>query len=53
MAENSTFAGMGEERKLRVILLFSGAGGLDLGLRQAGLEVVWANGVAEDAVEGI
>lgn len=35
---------------MRVISLFSGAGGLDLGLIQAGHEVVWANDFAPDAV---
>lgn len=35
---------------MRVISLFSGAGGLDLGLIQAGHEVVWANDNDPDAV---
>lgn len=36
---------------MRVVSLFSGAGGLDLGLMQAGLEVVWANDIFENAAE--
>ena len=36
---------------MRVISLFSGAGGLDLGFVQAGHEVVWANDNWHDAVE--
>ncbi|MCZ7932365.1 DNA cytosine methyltransferase [Agrobacterium leguminum] len=35
---------------MRVVSLFSGAGGLDLGLIQAGHEVVWANDFDKDAV---
>jgi DNA (cytosine-5)-methyltransferase 1 len=35
---------------MRVVSLFSGAGGLDLGLADAGLEVVWANDIYMDAV---
>lgn len=35
---------------MRVISLFSGAGGLDLGLIQAGHEIVWANDIDKDAV---
>lgn len=34
---------------MRVISLFSGAGGLDLGLTLAGHRVVWANDIDEDA----
>ena len=36
---------------MRVVSLFSGAGGLDLGLVQAGLQIVWANDIFEDAAE--
>lgn len=36
---------------MRVVSLFSGAGGLDLGFVRAGHTVVWANDLYEDAVE--
>lgn len=36
---------------MRVVSLFSGAGGLDLGFINAGHEVVWANDNYEDAVK--
>lgn len=36
---------------MRVVSLFSGAGGLDLGFVMAGHEVVWANDLYSDAVE--
>lgn len=36
---------------MRIISLFSGAGGLDLGLIQAGHDIVWANDIDVDAVE--
>ena len=36
---------------MRVVSLFSGAGGLDLGFVEAGHEVVWANDNDRDAVE--
>ena len=35
---------------MKIISLFSGAGGLDLGLIQAGHEVIWANDIDKDAV---
>ena len=35
---------------LKIISLFSGAGGLDLGLAHAGHKVVWANDIDADAV---
>lgn len=34
-----------------IISLFSGAGGLDLGLKQAGNNIVWANDIDPDAVD--
>ncbi|MDR1042604.1 MAG: DNA cytosine methyltransferase [Clostridiales Family XIII bacterium] len=36
---------------MRVISLFSGAGGLDLGFIMAGHDIVWANDCYDDAVE--
>lgn len=36
---------------MRVISLFSGAGGLDLGMVKTGNHIVWANDIDEDAVE--
>ena len=35
---------------MKVVSLFSGAGGLDLGFMMAGHEIVWANDLYEDAV---
>lgn len=36
---------------MKIVSLFSGAGGLDLGLKWAGHDVVWANDIFLDAVE--
>lgn len=36
---------------MRVLSLFSGAGGLDLGFKQAGHDLVWANDIDKDACE--
>ena len=36
---------------MKIISLFSGAGGLDLGLIQAGHKIIWANDIDKDAVE--
>lgn len=35
---------------MKIVSLFSGAGGLDLGLIQAGNDVIWANDIDSDAV---
>ena len=37
--------------KPKVVSLFSGAGGLDLGFKEAGFQIVWANDFDKDAVE--
>ena len=36
---------------MKVVSLFSGAGGLDLGFIMAGHEIIWANDIYDDAVE--
>ena len=36
---------------MKIVSLFSGAGGLDLGLIMAGHEVIWANDIDDDCVE--
>jgi DNA (cytosine-5)-methyltransferase 1 len=38
-------------KKPSVVSLFSGAGGLDLGFKQAGYEILWANDIDEDSVK--
>lgn len=38
-------------KKLRGISLFSGAGGMDVGFKNAGINVVWANEIDKDAYE--
>ena len=42
---------MDNNKKFRVISLFSGAGGMDLGFINAGFEIVWANDFFKEAVE--
>ena len=38
-------------RNLKVLSLFSGAGGMDLGFLNAGFDIVWANDFFEAAVK--
>lgn len=40
-----------DNKGIEVVSLFSGAGGLDLGLKQAGHEIIWANDFDKDCVE--
>ena len=42
---------MTEPRKPRLVSLFSGCGGMDLGFGQAGYDIVWANDIDPDACE--
>lgn len=42
---------MNIDNKLRVVGLFSGCGGLDLGFKNAGFEIIWANDFMREAVE--
>jgi len=37
-------------KNVKIVSLFSGAGGLDLGLVQSGNEIIWANDIDKDAV---
>jgi DNA (cytosine-5)-methyltransferase 1 len=40
-----------KKNKIKVIGLFSGCGGLDLGFKQAGYNIIWANDILKDACE--
>ena len=42
---------MAKEKKFRVISLFSGAGGMDIGFINSGFDIVWANDFFKEAVE--
>ncbi|MCI0920549.1 DNA cytosine methyltransferase [Sphingobacterium rhinopitheci] len=39
------------KNKFKVVGLFSGCGGLDLGFKQAGYEIIWANDILKDACD--
>lgn len=36
---------------MKIVSLFSGAGGMDLGLKMSGHDIIWANDIFEDAVK--
>ena len=40
-----------KKNKIKVVGLFSGCGGLDLGFKQAGYNIIWANDILKDACE--
>lgn len=48
--ENEEYIANFHPDKLKVVSLFSGAGGMDLGFIKAGFEIIWANDFFEDAV---
>ena len=48
--ENEEYIIQNDPNKLKVVSLFSGAGGMDLGFTNAGFEIIWANDFFEDAV---
>lgn len=49
--ENEQFEVSTSKDKYKVISLFSGAGGMDLGFIQAGFDVIWANDIIPEAIE--
>lgn len=48
--ENEEYLVKNDPNKLKVVSLFSGAGGMDLGFINAGFEIIWANDFFKDAV---
>ena len=49
--ENEEFYVENDPNKLKVVSLFSGAGGMDIGFLNAGFEIIWANDFFEEAVK--
>ena len=49
--ENEEYEVVNSPDKLKVVSLFSGAGGMDLGFINAGFEIVWANDFFQEAVD--
>ena len=39
------------ENKFNVVSMFSGCGGMDLGFKQAGYNILWANDIDQDACD--
>ena len=40
-----------KKNKPKVVSLFSGCGGLDLGFKRAGFDILWANDFDKDSIE--
>lgn len=49
--ENEILDNKNTNKKFKVISLFSGAGGMDLGFIQAGFDIIWANDIIPEAIE--
>lgn len=49
--EKEKFVLKESEGKYKVVSLFSGAGGMDLGFIQAGFDIIWANDIIPEAIE--
>jgi len=49
--ENEEYVIQNDPDKLKVVSLFSGAGGMDMGFVNAGFEIIWANDFFEEAVD--
>ena len=48
--DNEEYVVQNNPDKLKVVSMFSGAGGMDLGFINAGFEIIWANDFFEEAV---
>lgn len=48
--ENEEFVIQNDPNKLKVVSMFSGAGGMDIGFINAGFEIIWGNDFFEEAV---
>ena len=49
--ENEEYIAPNDPNKLKVVSLFSGAGGMDLGFINAGFQIIWANDLFEEAID--
>ena len=49
--ENESFEVQTKNNHYKVVSLFSGAGGMDLGFINAGFDVIWANDIIPEAIE--
>ena len=49
--ENEIYNSSAKSESYKVISLFSGAGGMDLGFKKAGFDIIWANDIIPEAIE--